>query len=104
MPGIRLTNLQIVDKLRGYLKLKYGRVHYLGSVINSISEKLVEELNLEIEILLSTNAKKPIEGVLIEEVKMWQKASEGPNWRLDNYEPVNLELAMEWNLGEYEPV
>lgn len=104
MPGTRLTNLQIVDKLRGYLKLKYGRVHYLGSVINSVSDKIIEELNVEIEILLTTNAKKPIERILNEEVKMRQKANEEPNWRIDNYEPVNLELAMEWNLGEYEPV
>ena len=104
MPGIKLTNLQIADKLRGYLSLKYGHVHYLGSVINSVSDKVVEELNLEIEILLTTNAKKSIEKALIEEVKMWQKASEGPNRRLGNYEPTNLELAVEWNLGEYERV
>lgn len=44
MPGSRLSDLQIVDEIKGYLKVKYGLVDYVGSVINSASEKVVEEL------------------------------------------------------------
>lgn len=100
MPGLRLTNRELLEKLRNLLKQKYGRIHYLGRIINYVNKKIKEELSEEINILLQANRGTPIGAVLAEEDYQWLIKNE-PKYLWTVKEPYQLEFALDLPLGEY---
>ena len=102
MPGKRLSDGEILEKLRGLLRLKYGRLNYLGKKVRFVSEKTKRRICEEVYILLKTNQDRPIRSVLREEDFQWLIQFEPEHNQLDKVrEPVSLEAAVYWQLGEY---
>lgn len=101
MPGARLSNAQLVNKLKELLKIKYGKLHFLGEIIKTCGKQLEKKINEEIKILINTNKDKPIREILIQEERGWREANEEFASLRSVVEPYSLRIAMEWKLGEY---
>lgn len=102
MPGVKLTNRELLEKLRNLLKQKYGRIHYLGRIINHVDKKTKDKLSEEIYILLQANRGTSIGALLAEEDYQWMIKNEPEYlWTGIVKEPSQLELALDIPLGEY---
>lgn len=100
MPGLKLTEDQILLKLRILLRQKYGRINYLGNIIRTSSIGSTDELDIEINNLIQANCGTRLGVMLLTEVENWRSPIEDSPSRIQ--EPLNLELAMDWNVGEYQ--
>ena len=97
MPGVSLTNRELIDKLRTLLRLKHGRIHYLARREGYVSNETKRLLSEEICILLRTNQDKPTGAVLREESYQWHLQHESSTVVTGVIEePIDIDEVMDY--------